>query len=72
MNELSKLQAALARLDLELALSADCVQLSPQCDGTWPDSFLSMQSPRLALMKSDCLKYIAAAKVNQMIENRNP
>jgi hypothetical protein len=67
MTELSKLQSKLAEIDLAIAASTDYILLDPYSDGRNSSSTVVF-SARLCLMKSDCLKYIAQARVNQTIK----
>jgi hypothetical protein len=69
MTELSKLQSKLAEIDRAIAASVDYIELDRYSDGRNSSSVVVF-SPRLSLMKSDCLKYIAQARVNQLLKQR--
>ena len=71
MNELSKLESALADIDRRIAASVDYIRLDSYDDGRNSNAVVIF-SPRLSLMKSDCLKAIAAARVNQLLPEKCP
>lgn len=67
MTELEKLELKLAEIDRQIAASVDYIGLWHYKEA-WAGIALKTFSPRLCAMKSDCLKNIAAAKVNQLLE----
>jgi hypothetical protein len=69
MTELSKLEQKLAEIDREIKRTASYLPLW-NSERPWSGIGVVSLSPRLCVMKSDCLKYIAAAKVNQLLEQR--
>jgi hypothetical protein len=67
MKELAALESALADIDRRIAASVDYIRLDSYADGRNSNAVVIF-SPGLSLMKSDCLKYIAQARVNQTIK----
>ena len=66
MSELEKLETKLAEIDFEIV---DTAKGAPVFDihntsHAWTGVIVKSFDPRLCAMKSDCLKYIAQARLN--------
>jgi hypothetical protein len=71
MTELSKLETKLADIDREIVDTAKVVPVFDlhNTSHTWTGVIVKSFDPRLCAMKSDCLKYIAQARVNLQPQN---
>jgi hypothetical protein len=67
MTELSKLEQKLAEIDREIKRTSTFLPLWNYSCRLWEGIAMVSLSSRLCAMKSDCMKYIAQARVNQQL-----